>query len=117
MSRDFAEKRQFGRRQTHTRAWIKVAGRPPVSCIVHNTSEGGALLECEEKAWLPFSFRLVSEDKQIDRVCEIRHQNGNRVGVEFVAEAHAHARSTSSLSTISDSERWMAGTNGSPPRR
>ena len=115
---DYAEKRQFGRRKTHVRAWIKVAGRPPVACIVHDTSQGGALLETQDKAWLPFSFRLVSEDRSINRVCEIRHQNGTRVGVEFVSEAAAQAsQSTSSLSGITENERWMAGNQGSLSRR
>jgi hypothetical protein len=85
---DYSEKRQFGRRQTHMRGWIKVAGRPVIPCIVRNLSEGGALLECEDDIWLPFSFRLTSECRQIDRTCEIRHQSGaRRFGVEFVETA------------------------------
>lgn len=102
---DFAEKRQFGRRQTNLRAWIRVAGRPPLPCFVKNLSEGGALLECEGGVWVPFSFRLTSEDKQIDRVCEIRHQTGGNIGVQFVAAAEAQEAPRSKL--VLDADTWM----------
>lgn len=108
---DYAEKRQFGRRHTNTRAWIRVAGRPPVSCTVQNVSEGGALLVCDEEIWLPFSFRLTTEDRQIDRVCEIRHQTGPRIGVEFVAY---NAAQDAAPRILDDADRWR-GTQ--TPRR
>ncbi len=104
---DYAEKRQFGRRQTQLRGWIKVAGRPPVTCIVRDLSEGGALIETETETWLPFNFRLTTEDGQVDRHCEIRHQKANRIGVEFAAAAEAHT--SSSLSSVSDPGGWTGG--------
>jgi hypothetical protein len=86
---DYAEKRQFGRRQTNIRAWIKVTGRPSIPCTVRDISQGGALLECDEEVWLPYSFRVMAEHGVIDSVCEIRHQNGRKFGVEFVAKLDA----------------------------
>lgn len=104
---DFAEKRQFGRRSTNMRGWIKVAGRPATTCIIKNLSDGGALLESDEDVWLPFSFRLTSACGQVDRVCEIRHQFGQRkFGVEFVEAA---IQSTSgSVSRVSENGNWVA---------
>lgn len=112
---DFSEKRQFGRRATNMRGWIKVAGRPAVPCLVRNLSEGGAMLECDEDIWLPFSFRLTSECRQVDRVCEVRHQYGERrFGVEFVETA---VQSTSgSVSRVSDAGNWMAHDTPLPRR-
>lgn len=111
---DFAEKRQFGRRQTAIRGWVKVAGRPPVACIVRDVSEGGALIELESDTWLPFSFRLTTEDRQIDRTCEIRHQRANRIGVEFSTKAEAHT--SGSLSRVSETSTWT-GSEKLTPRR
>jgi len=111
---DYAEKRRFGRRQTYIRAWIKISGRPSVACIVRDLSEGGALIECEEETWLPYSFRVIAEDKSIDRVCEIRHQNGNRTGVEFMAQAEAY--DMGSTYAIDDIAAWT-GLDRPQPRR
>lgn len=112
---DFAEKRQFGRRQTHIRGWIKVAGRPQVACIVRDLSDGGALLELYEESWLPFAFRLTSEDKQIDRHCEIRHQRGIHIGVQFVAAATAV--DTPTTLPGDDTPSWTGATRSQNPRR
>ncbi|MEZ5899312.1 MAG: hypothetical protein R3D51_07435 [Hyphomicrobiaceae bacterium] len=78
------DKRQFGSRHTQVRAWIRVSGRPPVQCTISDVSNAGAVLDCDETVWLPFAFRLVTDDKSIDRVCEIRHEIGRRKDVEFV---------------------------------
>lgn len=86
---DYAEKRQFGRRAANLKAWIRVSGRPPVPCVLSNVSDGGALIHIESDMWIPFSFRLTSEDRQIDRICEIRHQQPRRIGVEYVTPAAA----------------------------
>ncbi|HMN38666.1 MAG TPA: PilZ domain-containing protein [Hyphomicrobium sp.] len=104
---DFTDKRQFGRRQTQIRAWIRVAGRPPVPCTVRNLSEGGALLDCDDDVWLPFSFRLVTHDQAIDKVCEIRHQTGPRIGVQFVEGVLAPDHGGRILG---DRDIWMGGT-------
>ena len=39
------ERRQFGRRRTFLHGWIRLAGRPAVTCIVHDLSQGGAMLD------------------------------------------------------------------------
>ena len=59
-------------------------GRPPVTCIVRNVSEGGALLELPANTWLPFNFRIEIEGEGIACDCEVRHQRDNMVGVCFV---------------------------------
>ncbi len=78
------EKRQFGRRQSGCHGWVKVRGRPAIACVVQNISQGGALLEFQAAEMLPYRFRLVIDSEGIDSDCETRHQNGNRIGVEFV---------------------------------
>ncbi len=103
---DFADKRQFGRRHTQVRAWVRIAGRPAVQCIVRNLSDGGALLEFDEDVWVPFSFRLVSDDQSIDKVCEVRHQTGSRIGVQFVAAAEALDQGGK---IVNDRDTWMGG--------
>lgn len=87
-SAQMKEQRQFGRRQTSAHAWVKVRGRPAIACVVKNVSEGGALLEFTAAEMLPYRFRVTIEAEGIDRDCEIRHQTGNRVGVEFVKVEH-----------------------------
>lgn len=78
-----AEQRQFGRRQTSSHGWVRVRGRPAIPCVVRNISEGGALLEFQTAEMLPYRFRIVIERESIDRECEVRHQTGTSVGVEF----------------------------------
>lgn len=103
---DFAEKRQFGRRPANIRAWIRVSGRPPVPCVLSNVSEGGALLNLDRDFWLPYSFRLTSEDKTIDRIVEVRHQQPRRIGVEFVAKAVSEDQLKQIAKRISDFDDW-----------
>lgn len=81
------ERRQFGRRQSGCHGWVKVRGRPALPCVVRNISEGGALLEFQAAEMLPYRFRIVIESEGVDSDCEIRHQTGNRMGVEFVKGA------------------------------
>ncbi len=79
------ERRVFGRRQTNDHAIIRVPGRPALRCVIKNISEGGALLEFDAPVvWLPFNFRINWETGSRQEDCEIKHQNGNRVGVAFV---------------------------------
>lgn len=111
---DYAEKRQFGRRQTYIHAWVRVSGRPAISCIVRDLSQGGALLEFDEDVWLPYSFRVTSVDKQIDRVCEVRHETANRVGVEFVA--HEQTFPAEAVYSLEEAASWI-GQDRAPARR
>lgn len=80
-----AEKRQFGRRQTHLHAWVSIPGRRRLPCLVKDISVGGALLWFEQlPSCLPFCFRLTIESTKFESACEIRHTRDNLVGVEFV---------------------------------
>lgn len=84
MSNHGNDRRRFGRRDTNWQGRIVLDGRRPVLCWVKDCSVGGALLELLEPARLPFSFLLEVDVSGFRCVCEIRHQNGTRVGVEFV---------------------------------
>lgn len=81
------DRRQFGRRTTHTLGRIKLPGRPALSCLLKNISDGGALLVFDKPVWLPFAFLLMTEGDSRTFGCEVRHHYGVRVGVEFVDEA------------------------------
>jgi hypothetical protein len=105
---DFAEKRQFGRRAANLHAWIRVGGRPPQPCTLSNISDGGALITLIDSTWVPFSFRLTSEDKTVDFVCEVRHQGGPRVGVEFVAPGHAFQAMRAANEAAPAANSWSA---------
>lgn len=104
---DFAEKRQFGRRPANIRAWIRVSGRPPVSCVLSNISEGGARIHYTGDIWIPYSFRLTSDDKAIDRIVEVRHQSPGTIGVEYVAHAVADEQLKHIAKSVSEFEGWV----------
>lgn len=78
-----AERRQFGRRQTHVHALISARGRPPVPCLMRDISDGGALLEVAHPEWLPSRFRLLVEAVGFEADCEIVHRDDSAVGVRF----------------------------------
>lgn len=86
------DRRSFGRRQTNMIGWVKIPGRPLVSCTVRNISEGGANLEFHEMIVLPYSFLLKIETETGVRGCEMRHNYGQRVGVQFVDTALVETR-------------------------
>jgi hypothetical protein len=79
----FIERRQFGRRTTAIHGWLVIEGRPKIPCLVRNVSEGGALLECEVPAWLPFRFHLLIDCKGFSAWCEVRHSKESWIGVRF----------------------------------
>ncbi|MEQ1697411.1 MAG: PilZ domain-containing protein [Hyphomicrobiaceae bacterium] len=81
---DYAsDQRKYGRRAVAMRATIEVLGRSHISCIIHNLSDGGALIELIDKAVLPRSFglRLHNSNATID--CELTHRTGTAFGVAF----------------------------------
>jgi hypothetical protein len=80
----FVERRQFGRRNTAIHGWIMIEGRPKLPTLVRNVSDGGALLEGDVPAWLPFRFQLVIECKGFSAWCEVRHSKERWIGVRFV---------------------------------
>jgi hypothetical protein len=85
------ERRSFGRRQAFEHAIVRIPGRPPIRCTLLNISDSGAFLDFAEQVHLPFSFRLVWEGSNREEQCELRHQNGARVGVNFVPKTETVA--------------------------
>ena len=116
MTKPFAgvERRAFGRRETQEHAVVRVAGRPPVRCVVLNRSDGGALLDFGQTVWLPLQFRLTLEGSKREAVCDLKRQNGSRVGVSFVAHEHKGADNRSL--SVNDTAPWMAEHHTSPRR-
>ena len=108
-----AERRAFGRRQTEEHAIVRVAGRPPMRCVIRNISGGGALLDFGEPVWLPFTFIVFWEGTKREETCEMKHQNGGRVGVSFVAKKAVDAGRE--ILTVNDVSPWIA--ENSHPRR
>ncbi len=108
MTKPFAgvERRAFGRRETQEHAVVRIAGRPPLRCVVRNVSQGGALLDFGQDVWLPFQFRLLWEGSKREELCDIKHQNGTRIGVSFVA--HEHKDIDTRVLSVNDSAPWIA---------
>jgi hypothetical protein len=77
------ERRVFGRRSTLWHAWIVTSPRQRLACRVRNVSLGGALLELAVPLWLPNTFDLWVEDRQLIVDCEIKHRGTQGVGVGF----------------------------------
>ena len=104
------ERRTFGRRQTNDHAIVRVPGRPAIRCVIKNISDGGALLEFDAPvSWLPFSFQLTWETGARREDCEIKHHNGNRVGVAFaIRKAEETSRS---FVKVDDLAPWVAETH------
>ena len=84
------ERRAFGRVESHVDA-VAVAGRQLVPCIVRNFSEHGALLEFAEPFPAATTFKLRIEAKQVEALCEVRHRNGNQLGIRFLGGTIASA--------------------------
>jgi PilZ domain len=82
-----ADRRSFGRRATYQHAIVHVSGRTPVRCLVLDVSAGGALLDFGEAVSLPSRLRLVWEGSGEEALCEVRHIQGVRAGVQFLCEA------------------------------
>ena len=110
------EKRAFGRRHSNDHAIVRVQGRPPVRCTVKNISGTGALLDFGSEVWLPYNFKLAWEVGTRSEACEIKHRNGQFVGVFF--RRHTGAEDTSASHhqpiRVDDVTPWLAETN---PRR
>jgi methyl-accepting chemotaxis protein len=84
------DRREFGRRATSINAWIRVAGRPPVSCRVKNISEGGARIELPQDSVVPRRFFPRLDGGRMEMLCEVRHRRPLSVGVEFVVAEEKH---------------------------
>ncbi len=84
VAKTFVDQRAFGRRESCIHATVYVAGRQSLPCIVRNFSEQGALLEFAEPISTPFTFRLFIDSKNVETLCEVRHQKNNAIGVRFL---------------------------------
>jgi hypothetical protein len=62
---------------------IKVIGRARMPCRVVNISASGALIEMSEDIQLPERFRLDIDGDLFEAMCELRHSEQRRIGVEF----------------------------------
>jgi len=78
------ERRQFGRRHTCLHGWVVREGLPRLACVVRNVSEGGALLEFDVPANMPYWFMLKIDCKGFEAQCETRRQGLTWMGVQFV---------------------------------
>jgi hypothetical protein len=101
-----ADRRAFGRRATNDHAIVRIPGRPPVRCMVKNISVGGALLDFGEAVWLPYTFHIRWEGTGREELCEIKHQNGGRIGVQFMEKAAK--REDSALLKADEVSPWIA---------
>ncbi len=99
------QRRQFGRRDTSRSAVATLPGRPPVACTVLNLSEGGALIQFGSAAVPDRNFRLVLDDAPFTLICEIRHQNADRIGVRFLSHADNRALRQQVLGSIAERTR------------
>ena len=110
------ERRGFGRRHSNDHAIVRVQGRPPVRCTVKNISDTGALLDFGAEVWLPYNFRLAWEVGTRSEECEIKHRNGQFVGVFFQRHVSAGVPPASRHQPVraDDVTPWIAETN---PRR
>ena len=77
-------RRRFGRRRCNFEAAITAPGRPETACVLVNIGSGGALLRLRETVWLPYVLVLTVPDLGLRLPCEIRHQRGTSLGLQFV---------------------------------
>jgi hypothetical protein len=108
MSKPFSgvERRAFGRRETQEHAVVRIAGRPPLRCVIRNISDGGALLDFGQDVWVPVQFRLIWEGTAREELCDIKHQNGPRIGVSFAERQHTSV--DRGFLSVNDAAPWVA---------
>lgn len=104
------ERREFGRRQSGSTGWIRIPGRPKLSCRIVNETPKGALLELQVPSWLPFQFELVVEADKVVHTCEIRHSRPDRLGVYYINPVDQQPCTgvpTDARRTVNDMDAWM----------
>ena len=79
-----ADRRIFGRRESHIEAVVTIGGRHSEPCILRNISDQGALIEFASDVPAAATFRLRIDAKDAEALCEVRHRNGKLLGVRFV---------------------------------
>ena len=83
------DRREFGRKAVNFHGWVRVAGRPPVACIVRDISVKGARIELPEFVWIPYDFTLVVEPIGLRVLCETKNKYDRYIGVLFAHGQHA----------------------------
>ncbi len=80
----FVEHRRCDRRLVFVRASIvHPLQTEHLSCIVHNISADGALLDIAQAMELPLSFWLRLEGEPVLRLCKVAWRSSFELGVEF----------------------------------
>lgn len=110
-----ADRRAFGRRESHIRAVVEVSGRPAVHCIVRNFSRGGALIDLSEPIGIDQDLHLAIDSYDFAAYCDVRHRNGLTIGVSFhqTMDAAGEAR----LAGQAEAEAVMEKTTGAALRK
>ncbi len=79
-----SQRRQFGRRDTSTRAVVSIPGHASISCEIKNVSEGGALVAFDDGFVPNRLFKLMIDGTAFNILCEVRHHSKHGVGVRFL---------------------------------
>jgi len=105
-------KLQFGNRQSLPKGWIKIAGRPRLSCIVRHISADCASLDLQVPAWLPYRFDLIIETDGRELGCEVSHVSNTGIRVILVKSETSQATVAPGLPSppqIDIVEEWAGG--------
>ncbi len=87
-----ADRRAFGRRETHMPASVRLPNHTYLECIICDISEGGALLEFASPVSISGRLRLSFDGGKQEIISEVRHTRANRVGVQFARNIAIAAR-------------------------
>ena len=83
VTQDSDEKRRFARLPARDLSEIFLPGsRVPLTCMVHNLSEHGAMIETSTPD-LPQRFILTNHARRNRMVCEVAWRSGRLLGVRF----------------------------------
>lgn len=87
-----ADRRAFGRRDTHLAATVRTANHTYYDCVIRDISEGGALLEFPAPVQVSGRLWMSFKGSGQDIIGEVRHVQGNRAGVQFARNISLTAR-------------------------
>lgn len=80
------ERRSHQRQPVNLPGSIRAPRKPPLPCVVHDISKGGAMVTLSFAAALPTAFILdVPGNLRIRRYCTLAWQDGARAGIQFEA--------------------------------
>ena len=87
-----ADRRAFGRRDTHMAATVRTANHTYYDCVIRDISEGGALLEFPAPVQVSGRLWMSFKGSGQEIIGEVRHVQGNRAGVQFARNISLTAR-------------------------